>query len=208
MENNINSKELTKEYFNKTAKNYDTMHDGKFVKCMYGEIFKRIKSAEPKRILDLGCGNGNILKMLEDNNVKANLYGLDLCENMIKECKKRLSNKVTLTVGDSENLPYDDNEFDTVVCNASFHHYIHPETVLKEIKRVLKKDGVLILGDPTSPFNWYTKLINFSLRYCNSGDYKMYTKKEITSLLTNSGFKVKDYKMINYRTFAVNAINI
>lgn len=207
MNKTMSFKENTKKYFNTTAKDYDNSHDGQFVKCMYDEIFNRVKSINPKTILDLGCGNGNILKMLE-NNTSASLYGLDLCENMIEEARKRLSNKITLTVGDSENLPYADNMFDTIICNASFHHYIHPDAVLKEIKRVLKKDGSLILGDPSAPFNWYTKFLNYFLKYSNSGDYKIYSKKEITSLLSKYSFEIKDFKMIDYRAFVLTATNI
>lgn len=55
-----------------------------------------------------------------------------------------------LKKGDALNIPFDDNSFDLVVCNASFHHYSNPQKVVKEIKRILKNEGVLILGDPTS----------------------------------------------------------
>lgn len=207
MKNELDFKTTTKKHFNKTAENYSNSSNGKFVKCMYGEIVDRILKLNPHTILDLGCGNGNILKILEEK-IDADLYGLDLSENMISQAKKNLKSEVNLTVGDSENLPYDNNKFDIVICNASFHHYTNPERALTEIKRILKKDGVFILGDPTGPFDWYLKVLNYFLKHSNSGDYKIYSQKEITQLLYSSGFEVQNFKKINYRTFALNAVKI
>ena len=77
---------------------------------------------------------------------------------MIESAQKKLGEKVILEVGDAEKLPYAENQFDIVICNASFHHYPNPDRVLSEIKRVLKIEGILILGDPTAPFEWYLKI--------------------------------------------------
>lgn len=206
MSNVANIKQTTKNHFNETAEYYNESNDGKFVKSMYNDILNRISSINPNKILDLGCGNGNVLKMLE-GKTNADLYGLDLSENMINEAKKRLDSKVNLTIGDSENLPYENNQFDVIICNASFHHYPKPNLVLKEIKRVLKSDGIFILGDPTIPFSLFLKVFNYFLKYSNSGDYKIYSKKEIIELLNKNGFSVENFKMINHRSFALNAIN-
>lgn len=204
MNETLSSKQITRNHFNKTAQEYNQSHDGKFVKCMYDDILERVYKLNPKKVLDLGCGNGNILKVLSEKT-SADLYGLDLSEQMIMEAEKRLNADVNLTVGDAESLPYADDQFDLVICNASFHHYTKPKTVLNEVKRILKKDGTLILGDPTAPFEWYIKFLNHFLKYSDSGDYKIYSQKDITELLTSSGFHVEDFKMINYRTFILNA---
>ena len=62
--NNEKVKELTQKHFDETAGDYNTSHDGKFVKCMYDEILERIVAINPETVLDLGCGNGNVLKKL------------------------------------------------------------------------------------------------------------------------------------------------
>lgn len=199
-------KQTTKKHFDETAQYYNESHDGKFVKCMYNEILKQVLSFPNTNILDLGCGNGNILKLLEEKT-KSNLYGLDLSDNMIAEAKKRLNKNAVLTVGDSEKLPYENNKFDMIICNASFHHYPHPGLVLQEIKRVLKYNGVFILGDPTFPCNLILKIFNYSLKYSDSGDYKLYSKKEITNLLSKFNFTIENFKMLNYRSFILSAVN-
>lgn len=206
MNENLTLKETTKNHFDETAEEYDKSYDGMFVKCMYNEILDRVIKLNPKKILDLGCGNGNILKLLSQKT-DAELCGLDLSEKMICQAEKRLAGKAEFTIGDAENLPYKTNEFDVVICNASFHHYTNPVKVLKEVKRILKSHGVLILGDPTSPFDWYLKILNYFLKYSTSGDYKIYSSKEIIQLLTSCGFNIEDFKKINYRTFALNAVS-
>ena len=71
-----NIKHTTKNHFNETAEYYNESNDGKFVKIMYNDILNRILSINPKKILDLGCGNGNVLKMLQEKT-NSDLYGLD-----------------------------------------------------------------------------------------------------------------------------------
>ena len=86
------SKKITTDYFNKTAEDYDTSHDGKFVQCMYREILARVPDTRGQRLLDLGCGNGNILKTLNER-ILAEYYGLDISEKMIEEAGKKLGRR-------------------------------------------------------------------------------------------------------------------
>lgn len=204
MESNKNIfKENSKVNFNNHAEVYNESHDGKFVAPMYGEIINRIMSTNAKKILDVGCGTGNVLIKLSSNR-DLKLYGLDISEKMIEIAKKNLGDKAELKVGDSEYMPWEDNSFDVIVCNASFHHYPNPEKVLIEMKRVLKSSGTLIIGDPTAPI-MYRQMINLCCKISNNGDYRIYSKKEIEELLIKCGFKPFNFKKINYKSFAINA---
>ena len=196
-------KENSKINFNKQAECYDEKGDGKFVAPMYSEIVNRIMSENPKSVLDVGCGTGNVLMRLMSNE-GLNLYGIDISENMIETAKKNLKNRAELKVGDAEYMPWNDNSFDVIVCNASFHHYPNPEKVLLEMKRVLKDNRTLIIGDPTSPIIIRT-LLNIGCKISNKGDYRIYSKKEIESLLIKCGFKPFKFKKINCKSFAANA---
>jgi ubiquinone/menaquinone biosynthesis C-methylase UbiE len=204
MESNKNIfKENSKINFNRKAEVYDKSYDGKFVAPMYDEIINRIISANPKKILDVGCGTGNVLKKLVSNE-NLSLYGLDISEKMIEIAKKNLENRAELKVGDSEYMPWEDDSFDVIVCNASFHHYPNPKKVLLEMKRVLKSNGTLIIGDPTAPVI-YRQIINLYCKISNCGDYRMYFKKEIEELLKECGFEPFNFIKINYKSFAINA---
>lgn len=204
MESNKNIfKENSKMTYNKQASIYDEKGDGKFVAPMYDEIVNRIIKANPKRILDVGCGTGNVLIRLAANK-NFNLYGLDISEKMIETAKKNLGDTAEFKVGDSEYIPWEDNFFDVIVCNASFHHYPNPEKVLFEMRRVLSNDGTLIIGDPTAPA-LCKPIINMLLKSSNKGDYYIYSEKEIKKLLLKCGFETFDFKKINWKSFAINS---
>jgi len=196
-------KEKSKINFDNQSGNYDEGHDGKFVNVLYDKVIDRVMKISPKSLLDVGCGTGNILIALSKNtNIK--LYGLDLSEKMIEVSHNRLKDKAKLKVGDSENLPWEDNSFEVVICNASFHHYPRPEKVLLEMKRVLAPSGTLIIGDPTAPII-IRQIINFALRWSDGGDYRMYSKKEMEDLLIKCGFKTHNWSKPNYKTFVISA---
>lgn len=72
-------KENSRINFNRTAEVYDESSDGKFVAPMYEEIVSRVISTNPKKILDVGCGTGNVLIKLSAN-YKFGLYGVDISE--------------------------------------------------------------------------------------------------------------------------------
>ena len=175
----MNSKEKTKEHFNETAGDYNNSSDGKFVEGMYDVLVEEIEKSESGKILDVGCGNGNLFTLLPEN--KYELYGVDFSQNMIIEAKSKCKN-ATFSVADAEMLPFDDDSFDIVVCNASFHHYIHPDRVLEEMHRVLKDGGKLLIGDPYIPTG-IRGVMNVMLRFSHSGDYHIYGFEEMENLL-------------------------
>ena len=166
----------SREYFDRTAKEYDEGHDGRFVRCMYPEIVRQVKELQGENILDIGCGNGNVIKML-----------------------KRVSKEVVLKLADAVDLPFDDESFDIVICNASFHHYEEPEKAISEMNRVLRPGGALILGDPTLPL--FRRLFNWALKWGKAGDVWIYGKKDILPLFRSGGFDILKWKRINYRAF-------
>jgi ubiquinone/menaquinone biosynthesis C-methylase UbiE len=183
-------KERSKEHFNKTASFYEESFDGKYVKPMYKGILDIMSGRESGYILDVGCGTGNILLHLVNGQRK--LFGIDLSKAMIDIAKERLGNQAELQTADAENLPFPEGAFDVLICNASFHHYPHPEKVLSEMQRVLKKDGVLIIGEGYA-FQPFRMLLNFSFRYSPNGDYRSYGKNELKRLVENTGFTVTNY---------------
>lgn len=197
--------ETTKNYFDQEAENYDNSHDGRFVRCMYGEIIKRTLKLPGDKILDLGCGNGNIIRLLQKER-EAEYYGVDLSAQMIEEARKRVKGRVEFKVGNAVELPYKDSMFDIIICNASFHHYTEPDRAVSEIKRVLRTEGTLILGDPTIPGKLPLKLLNWFLHQGNSGDFRIYGKKDIIPLFTENDFSVHQWNYINYKSFVMNAV--
>lgn len=121
----------------------------KSVDKSYDEICGRIVRYLKKdmKVLELACGTGMFTFRLADK-VKS-WEATDYAENMLKEAqasyKKRGSEIVGLnfSVQDATNLPYEDESFDAVMIANALHIMPEPEKALSEIRRVLKKGGLL-----------------------------------------------------------------
>jgi len=98
-----------------------------------------------EKILDLGCGNGRYFEYLKEK--KVNYFGIDNSTGLIEIAKSRYPG-VNFQTADALNLPFSENFFDKVISIATFHHIPSKEfriKFLKEVKRVLKPGGILIL---------------------------------------------------------------
>ena len=133
-----------KDTYNKIAKDYTEDHakdtwDDDFIDFFSNEL------ALGATILDLGCGPGTDTLKLSNKNKKLKIYGLDLSEELLKIASKRLP-KAVFSQGDMlDGLPYENEFFDGIFSKASLLHIPKDklETVLKEITRILKKNGIL-----------------------------------------------------------------
>lgn len=201
-----NIKKQTIKTFNFLAKNYDKSPSGYNPRKNYKLIIEKINLNKNYSLLDVGCGTGEILNIIAEKYKKVNLYGIDISPKMIKIAKtKSHAKKINYICGDSEKLPYDDNSFDIVITSESFHHYPNPQKVLNEFKRVIKKNGKLILCDMYRPII-IRNFMNFMFKFTRTGDIRIYTKKEIVNLLKNHNYKNITYEKY-YSSFICEAIN-
>lgn len=191
----MDAKIKSKNSFNKQAPDYDTSDYSKYPRQCYPYVLEAISNIKFNRVLDLGCGTGVILKEIRNINNEAELFGLDLSENMILQAAERLGTDVGLSAGDAENMPYEDNSFDLVCCVESFHHYPNPAKALSEINRVLRKGGVLLICDTwaRSPIR---QIMNIFIRFSSDGDVHIYSENEINGLLAAAGFDIVSWKLI------------
>ena len=200
-----NAKQTTLTYFDRTAADYNTSHDGKFVRPMYRTVLEEALSLPWRDVLDIGCGNGNLLAALLEARPEAHYHGVDLSPNMAAEARRRLGHGVSIQVGDAEHLPCASASFDLLICNAVFHHCTAPEAALAEMVRVLRPGGTLLLGDPTVPLPPLRALMNWGLSWGQSGDAHLYGKREIVSLLACHGFVLRRWRRVNYKSFVLRA---
>ena len=100
---------------------------------------------EKSNILDLGCGEGTRLGLIERNG--KSLTGIDTSSSALKKAKAKLP-EVKFIPGNIEKLPFDNESFDLVYSAFVFEHLDEPEQVLKEAVRVFKKGGNLLIVAP------------------------------------------------------------
>lgn len=194
-------KELSKNAFNKQAKTYDNDIKGSHARALYPFILEKVFNAKGKRILDIGCGTGELILQIFNKDTSYQLTGLDLSSEMLKTAKNKLGINADFVSGDAENLPFEDKTFDIIICNDSFHHYPHPQIALIEMNRVLKDGGTLIIGD------CYQKgiariVMNSLMRFSHEGDVKMYNEKEMKYMM-KPYFHHIVFEIVNHRSFVV-----
>lgn len=107
------------------------------------------------RVLDMGCGNGRLVELFKHKRIE--YVGIDNSEKLIRQARKKLNTlgpriqdigKVRFVKGSALNLHFENNYFDKIFSIAVFHHIPSKNfrlQFLKEAKRVLKPDGLLIL---------------------------------------------------------------
>ncbi|MGE0785398.1 MAG: class I SAM-dependent methyltransferase [Sandaracinaceae bacterium] len=100
-----------------------------------------IRARGPGRILDVGCGLGWLLSALDDRWEK---HGLEVS----RVAAEHASRYGAVVVGSAQTLPYEREAFDLVVCHHVIEHLEDPVSGLREIHRVLKTGGSLVLGTP------------------------------------------------------------
>jgi ubiquinone/menaquinone biosynthesis C-methylase UbiE len=179
-------KEKSKKHFDEMSSDY-TNELGKYTEPMHYALIKELDDKNFMTLLDVGCGNGMFLSMVL-NKFDMEVSGIDISPGMIGKGRELLDGRADLKVGDSEHLPWNDGSFDVVTCIASFHHYPCPELVLKEMKRVLRLGGVLMIADPFTPDELLRFFLNILIKFSKSGDVRIYSQKEMQELLEKYGF--------------------
>lgn len=104
------------------------------------------------RLLDVGCGTGNLLLRLAADPQAEQLIGLDYSEEMVRRVHAKIDptvhlDRLRVVHGDAEHLPFEDNSLDVITCCNSFHHYPHQAAVIRGFQRVLRPGGMLVLID-------------------------------------------------------------
>ncbi|MBC7326540.1 class I SAM-dependent methyltransferase [bacterium] len=133
---------------------------------------------KPERILDVGCGTGANLSLFN-----ANVIGLDASLEALKLAKRRKSD-AQLIQAKAENLPFKDDVFDLVLALDLLEHLPDDVKGLKEMYRVLKKGGTLLVTVPAYKFLWS----EHDEALCH---FRRYSKGEIAGKMEGVGFSIK-----------------
>jgi len=116
-----------------------------------------------ERGLDIGCGAGNHLLLL--NKLDLDINGVDASPYMISLAKERLGDRCSLKTGMAEDLPYDDNEFDLAILINTLEFLDNPSQALREAGRVAKKK--VFIGAMNS-LSWYSMCNRLKGPFCET----------------------------------------
>jgi len=106
----------------------------------------------PRTIVDVGCGNGNLINRISEIYKEATIYGVDLSEEAMTSVKKRYEKheNICFRVGSLDRLPFEDRSIDVLTCTEVLEHTF-PETFsnsFSEVGRVLKNGGYYLASVP------------------------------------------------------------
>ena len=212
-------REYAEYLIRKTKQDYNSIADdfSRTRKFQWPELnFLGDSINEGEKILDLGCGNGRLLEILKFK--KIDYLGIDFSGKLIEIAQKNYPEH-KFQIADALNLPFPENYFDKIYSIAVFHHIPSEEfqlKFLKEAKRVLKPEGILILT-VWNLWSWQNLklLLKFNLlkilgkskldfndvfvpwgKYCQRYVHN-FTQRELKDLTKKTGFKINEAGFIN-----------
>ncbi len=172
-------KEKIKSLFDNIAPDYDKLNHILSLNIDKGWRRKAVKeiadSAKPLTVLDVACGTGDFtIEIARKAAEGSSIIGIDLSEGMMKVGREKLKAAgidATLEYGDCEALTYPGSSFDRVSVGFGVRNFEHLEIGLKEMYRVLKPGGKLVILELSVPSNPV-------IRWC----YKLYFLKILPAI--------------------------
>jgi len=220
------------EILEKSRRGYeDIAHDFSQTRKIFWEELYFLKDYinDGNNVLDLGCGNGRFLELIGDKKIKYS--GIDSSESLIRQANETYEQLGEFIHGDALSLPYKNNSFDVVVSFGVLHHIPSKKLrkqFLSEARRVMKKDGLLILtvwnlwNERLTPIikkhaiqkllgksklDFKDVFLSFgkkeSVRYLHA-----FTERELSKLLKNSGFRIDELRFVKRRSGNENILAI
>lgn len=155
--------------FNAIAYRYDFLNHFLSLgidKCWRKKAIKEAGKNQPSKILDIATGTGDLTFAAARLNPRE-IIGIDISEEMLAIARKKLAKKnypftIRFETGDSENIHFPDNTFDTAIVAFGVRNFENLEKGLSEINRVLQKGGKFVVLEFSQPRNYlFNKLYHF-----------------------------------------------
>jgi len=186
--------------FNEWSKKYDKSVLQRLVFRRSHDMFMEglLNDKRPFRILDIGCGTGEFALKLKEQRQDIRFAGVDISTEMINVAKKKFQsdNNVEFHVSDAEHMPYENNTFDYITCSHSFHHYPNKRKAIREMFRVLKNDGKVMIIDGYKDTPRGVFIFDFIVRRHEVNVHHLHSK-QFRRIMNRTGFRNIDQKVFN-----------
>ncbi len=157
-DSSLGKKEQVAQMFDTISGNYDGLNRvisfGTDIKWRK-KVLSIVQAKNPTTILDIATGTGDLAILLSKTKAEK-IIGLDISAGMLevgkkKIVQKKLDNRIEMILGDSENLPFEDNSIDAITVAFGIRNFENLEKGLSEIVRVLKPNGVFVILETSVP---------------------------------------------------------
>ncbi|MBB1192893.1 bifunctional demethylmenaquinone methyltransferase/2-methoxy-6-polyprenyl-1,4-benzoquinol methylase UbiE [Flavobacterium sp. SOK18b] len=173
-DSSLGKKEQVAQMFDTISGNYDSLNrvisfgiDIKWRK----KVLQIVAQSKPNKILDIATGTGDLAILMAQTQAEK-IIGLDISAGMLEVGERKIADKnltktIDMVLGDSENMPFEDNYFDAITVAFGVRNFENLEKGLSEILRVLKPNGVFVILETSVPvktpykqgYNFYSKNI-------------------------------------------------
>ena len=177
----LEDKARARTFYKYLSKVYDRLNPFVWNEAMRAEALAWLDVETDDRVLDVGCGTGfgtqGLLQHTED------VYGLDQSPHQLEKAWAKLGkhDPVAFTFGDAERLPYRDDAFDKVWSSGSIEYWPNPVEGLRELRRVTKPGGRVLVVGPDYPTNeLFQKLADAIMLF--------YDREEADRMFAEAGF--------------------
>ena len=169
----LSKKDQVAKMFNNISRRYDFLNQ--LLSLGIDKMWRRraigvLEPLNPKVVLDVATGTGEFaLEALRLNPDK--IYGIDIADGMLdigreKILAKKVSERIELLHGDSENIPFMENKFDAVTVAFGVRNFENLKRGLSEILRVLKPGGMIVVLEFSKPSSFpFKQIYNFYFRF-------------------------------------------
>lgn len=182
------------------------------------KMIEKIRSLNPQQVLDVATGTADVALETQKQLAPRHITGVDISHEMLevgreKIRKRGLTDTIRLDLGDSENLPYEDNAFDAVTVAFGVRNFENLEKGMREMNRVLRPGGKLVVLEFSRPtvfpfkqlYNFYFKNILPTIGKVTSKDNRAYTYlyesvqafpdgKDFLSVMQKTGYEQADFE--------------
>lgn len=157
-DSSLGKKEQVAQMFDTISGNYDGLNRvisfGTDIKWRK-KVLAMVSSKKPDTILDIATGTGDLAILMTKTTAKK-IVGLDISAGMLDVGRKKiehknLSNRIEMVLGDSENIPFENNSFDAITVAFGVRNFETLEKGLAEILRVLKPNGLFVILETSVP---------------------------------------------------------
>jgi len=198
MNSNVEAQNRNTAFWNRIAKHYDG-----FMKRFareYPELLKLIKSDlnTDDSVLEMACGTGII--SLEISSIVRQVTATDISPEMIEIASAKAQelkiNNIGFFVQNGYSLDFQDDSFDVCIISNALHVVPEPERMLKEAKRVLKPQGMLISATYCHAENIKAKFISWLISFTGFRAYRKFTSRSFIELIETSGFSIEELHIL------------
>lgn len=143
---------LGTNFWNFYARVYDTISLLSPYRGMMRDIVREARLRHGFKVLDAGCGTGNVSRQIEIEGCGASIVAVDAAESMLRRARAKCRTAVLGQSNLDQPLPFDDASFDAVVCSNVLYSLPRPLWTLAEFSRVLRPGGRVVVTNPCAGF--------------------------------------------------------